>query len=109
VTGNTFPAQDQWHSIGLTDAERLRWSPDDNAIVFLSRRDSFACIYAQRLDPRTKQASGNPFAVTHFHRAARSLNIPYGVYAAGLAVANDKIVLAEIESTGNIWSGKLPR
>jgi eukaryotic-like serine/threonine-protein kinase len=109
VTGNTFPAQDQWHTIGLPDADRLRWSPDDNAILFLSKRDSFACIYAQRLEPQTKQASGNPFAVAHFHRAARSLNVPFGAFAAGLAVAKDKIVLAQIESTGNIWSGKLPR
>lgn len=45
----------------------LRWSPDGNLLYFLSRKDDFRCLWAQRLHPATKRPLGASFAVEHFH------------------------------------------
>jgi serine/threonine protein kinase/Tol biopolymer transport system component len=100
------PAADLWQPIGLKGADLIRWSPDDNLIYFISGRDSFRCVWAQRLDPHTKRLVGEPFAIAHFHQARRSLRIDNSG-KIGLAVARNQIVLAEAERTGNIWSANL--
>ena len=102
------PASVLWQPLGLKNADLIRWSPDDNAIYFVSTRDSFRCIWGQRLDPQSKQLSGEPFPVIHFHQARRSLRI-LDSGEIGLAVARDKIVIAEAERTGNVWTTKLPQ
>jgi serine/threonine protein kinase len=48
------------------------WSPDGNLLYFLSTRDGYSCIWAQRLDPSTKRPRGEPMAVCHFHETRRS-------------------------------------
>ena len=47
------------------------WSPDGNTLYFLSRRDGFACIWAQPLDPATKQPEGAIKDVRHLHGRLR--------------------------------------
>jgi hypothetical protein len=102
------PANKEW--IAVTDGLGLdrepQWSPDDNLIYFLSVRDQFQCIWAQRLDRVTKRPVSSAFPLYHFHRARLSswnLNSGY----TGLSVAQDKIVLSLKEGTGNIWMTKL--
>ena len=102
------PAADLWQRVGLNGADLIRWSPGDNMIYFVSRRDSFRCIWAQRLDPHTKRRVGEPFAIAHFHQARRSLRIADSG-KIGLAVARNQIVIAEAERTGNIWTANLGR
>jgi hypothetical protein len=34
------------------------WSPDSNLLYYLSKRDGFLCLWAQRLDPATKRPAG---------------------------------------------------
>jgi eukaryotic-like serine/threonine-protein kinase len=102
------PADDLWQPIGMKGGDLVRWSPDDNMIYFISSRDSFRCIWTQRLDPRTKRTSGEPFAIAHFHHARRSLRISDSG-KVGLAVARNQIVVAEAERTGNIWTANLGR
>src|SRR5206468_1200549 len=50
------PAEDKW--ITITDAttfnDKARWSPDGNILYFLSDRDGYRCVYARRLDPKSK-------------------------------------------------------
>jgi hypothetical protein len=92
--------------LGLQAADLIRWSPDDNIIYFIANTDGFRCIWGQRLDPASKQLRGEPFAVTHFHQARRSLRIA-DTGEIGLAVARDKVVVAEAERTGNVWLTKL--
>ncbi len=87
---------------GSQKADLIRWSPDDNTLYFISSRDSFRCVWAQRMNPKSKQSAGEPFPVAHFHQARRSLRV-VDSGLIGLAVARDKIVLSEIERTGNIW------
>jgi serine/threonine protein kinase len=77
------------------------WSPDGNLMYFLSTRDGYSCIWAQRLDPSTKRPRGEPMAVCHFHETRRS---PSPVTASfGPAVGRGRIVFALGEQTGNIW------
>ncbi len=50
-----------------------RWSPDGNLLYFVSATDGFPCIWAQRLNPRTRRPAGPARAVHHFHSARRAL------------------------------------
>ena len=49
------------------------WAPDGNTLYFVSRRDGFSCIMAQRLDPATKRPVGTAWTVHHFHGPRQSL------------------------------------
>ena len=96
--------RDEW--IAVTDGSgsdgRVAWSPDGNLLYFLSDRDDFRCVWAQRLDPETKKPVGSAFGVYHAHRRRRSMmNVNPGVI--GLSVARDKLAISMREITGNIW------
>jgi Tol biopolymer transport system component len=95
--------------IAVTDGKSLdrepRWSPDGNTIYFLSERDGFRCIWAQRLDSETKRPRGDPFAVFHAHSARFSLDVGTDTNMNGLTVTNGRIYVTIAESTGNLWFG----
>ena len=76
--------------------QRFRFSPDGNAIYYLSPEDGHLCVYAQRLSPN-KQPAGVPVVVQHLHEANA-----YG-HPHGMRVGADKIVLLMNQSTSNIW------
>jgi Tol biopolymer transport system component len=84
----------------MSDA-RVAWSPDGNLLYFVSDRDGFRCIWAQRLEAETKRPVDRPIAVYHFHQT--SPRISHNVGRVGVAVARDKIVLALEELRGNVW------
>jgi Tol biopolymer transport system component len=84
----------------MSDA-RVAWSPDGNLLYFVSDRDSFRCLWAQRLEAETKRPVDPPVAVYHFHQT--SPRISHNVGRVGVAVARDKIVLALEELRGNVW------
>ena len=100
--------QKEW--IPVTDGRAMEryaaWSPDGNTLYFLSERDGFRCIRAQRLDPVSKHPVGPPLDIYHFHQARRSLTSADPVYI-GLQVAVDKAVFALLETTGSIWMTEL--
>ena len=97
--------ESEW--VPITDGSGLDrnavWSPDGNLLYFLSERDGFRCIWAQRLSAVTKHPSGAPFTVYHFHQARRSLMPAQEVARIGLTVPRDKIVFSMAETNGNIW------
>ncbi|MBI3281593.1 MAG: hypothetical protein HYZ57_17335, partial [Acidobacteria bacterium] len=72
-----------------------RWAPGGDVIYFLSNRDGYSCIWAQRLDALTKHASGPPVGLYHAHSASQTM--------AGFSLARDRIVFNMAERTGNIW------
>jgi eukaryotic-like serine/threonine-protein kinase len=84
------------------------FSPDGKLIYFMSLRDGFGCIWAQRLDPATKKPVGPAFAIQHFHSAGRS---PGSVRSGqrAIAVARNMMVSTMEERTGNIWMSEVPR
>jgi eukaryotic-like serine/threonine-protein kinase len=98
--------------IPITDGQAMdryaSWSPDGNLLYFLSERDGFRCIWAQRLDPATKHPSGAAFPILHFHTSRRSLMTIGDPVLMGMSVAIDKLVFSMTEQTGNIWMKNLP-
>jgi eukaryotic-like serine/threonine-protein kinase len=79
------------------------WSPGGNLLYFLSERDSFRCLWAQRIHPQTRKPVGDPFAVEHFHNAMRNLMNIDGPGQVNISPGPDSIVFAMGELTGNIW------
>jgi eukaryotic-like serine/threonine-protein kinase len=96
-----IPQQD-W--IPITDSrwdDKPRWSPDSNKLYFVSERDGFRCIWAQRLDPR-KHPLGAVIPVFHAHDSKRSLsNISPGDLS--ISVARDRVVFNMSEQAGSLW------
>jgi len=99
---------DEWRIVVKGQADLPRWSPDGNTIYFFSDRDWFRCLYAQRLDPKTKEPIGEPLAVQHFHSTRRSTSYIQDSGAIGPALARDRIVFPLGEITGNIYLTRLP-
>jgi Tol biopolymer transport system component len=103
---NFIPAgPDRW--IQLTSGEyhddKPQLSPDGNTIYFTSNRDSFMCMWAMRLDPKTKRPLGAPFPIQHFHGSQR---VHSGISTAEdleLNVAKDRIVTSLDEVHSDIW------
>jgi hypothetical protein len=64
------PLRSEWIEVARSpDAfPSARWSPDGNLLYFGSGRDGYGCLWAQRLNPRTKRPEGEAFAVQHFHQ-----------------------------------------
>jgi Tol biopolymer transport system component len=96
--------------IAITDGKSWdtapQWSPDGKLVYFSSTRDSYRCVWAQRLDAANKP-SGPAFAVAHFHTARRSpARLPFDMM--DLFVGNDQILVSLGDTTGNIWSVKVP-
>jgi Tol biopolymer transport system component len=95
--------------IAVTKAEDrghiARWSPDGNALYFLSNIDGYYCLWRQPLDPPTKQPIGDPVPLYHLHGARRSVSyVPVGFQES--SVAPDRIVFSMSERTGNVWLGE---
>jgi len=88
---------------GLQVDGDVAWSLDGNLLYFLSERDGFRCIWAQRLNPTTKQPQGMALAVRHFHDSRESLRRIDHPDLIGLSLTHDKLVFAMCELTGNIW------
>jgi Tol biopolymer transport system component len=103
VIAGAAATESQW--IPITDGQGLDrnavFSPDASLLYFLSERDGFRCIWAQRLD-RQFRPQGAAFAVVHLHNSKRSLGAG-ATGAIGLTAAPGKLVFSAAEFTGNIW------
>ncbi len=99
-------SEDSWIQITKDNARNnlAAWSPDGRTLYYLSDRDGFRCIWAQRLDPDTKKPLGDAYAVYHSHNARLSLANAGHERATGLSVAGDKIVFSQGERQGAIWT-----
>jgi Tol biopolymer transport system component len=94
----------QWLPVtdGSANDMMPRWSHDGSLLYFASERDGFRCNWAQRVDPRGKSNSGQPFPVYHSHARQRSLiNLSVGEF--GFDVSARKLVFSVGETTGAIW------
>jgi Tol biopolymer transport system component/DNA-binding winged helix-turn-helix (wHTH) protein len=102
------PEAHQW--IGVTSGEhwddKPRWSTDGTLMYFTSLRDGFHCLWSQRLRPDTKEPTGQPICVKHFHDPRLSMTNT-GVLALDVAVARDAIFINLGELSGNIWTTSL--
>jgi Tol biopolymer transport system component len=109
---NYIPAgPDRW--VQLTSGEyhddKQQFSPDGNTMYFASNRDGSMCLWALRLDPKTKRPVGAPFAIQHFHgnqRIYRGISVTNHME---VNVAKDKIVTNLDEFHTDIWMMQLER
>jgi Tol biopolymer transport system component/predicted Ser/Thr protein kinase len=107
-TLKSSPPPQTWIATSGDEAvdDKPRWSPDGNLLYFTSERDGFRCLWAQRLDPRTKHPSGAPAAVQHFHSSRLSLmNVDLGLFE--ISIARGRLLLNAAEVTGNIWAADI--
>ena len=105
---SAYPAGANW--VAVTDGGGLdrncAWSPDGSVLYYISERDGFRCIWAQRLEGPSKKAAGEAFAVAHFHSARRSLFGLGDVGAIGLAAVPGKLIFSLSEVSGNVWMAR---
>jgi serine/threonine protein kinase len=99
---------EQWVVVSDEDsvAEESSWSPDGNLVYFVSERDGSRCVWARKLDPRTKQPIGPPIAVLHLHGSRRSLQWSDEA-PTRFAMGPDVLVLGVELKRGNIWRATL--
>jgi hypothetical protein len=99
--------QSEWVAVtnGTYADDNPQFSPDGNTLYFTSERDGHLCVWAQRLDDRTKHPSGAPFVVQHFHNIHGM--IADNRHRAELRMARDKIVINFAEAHRDIWTMKL--
>jgi Tol biopolymer transport system component len=109
--GETAPDEKAWIPVtdGATVDHSPYWSPDGSLLYFLSERDGFRCIWAQRLRPGTKRPIGPVLPIQHFHTARHTLlmNVVASPWEVGLSVIRDKMVFSLDDLAGNIWMAKL--
>jgi Tol biopolymer transport system component len=91
---------------GSSFEARARWAPGGAVLYYISDRDGFRCLWAQRLNPATKRPEGEALAVSHFHDSRRSA-MGMRVAQIDLAVSRNLIVFPLLERTGNIWMADL--
>ena len=92
--------ESEWIRVTTNQTDsRHWWSPDGNVVYMLSYRDNFRCIWAQRLDPKTKKPIGPPVDILHFH--GRQRQTPNSGF--GYAMTADRLYLPIAETKSNIW------
>ncbi len=107
--GNRAPIPpDRW--IAISDGAHLDrnavWNERADTLYFLSERCGFRCIWAQRVDAKTKKPVGQPEAVRHFHSARQGLSAIGDVGAIGLSYAAGYLYFALADQRGDIWLAK---
>lgn len=111
--GDSEVSRDQWLPItdGSSNDAAPQWSHAGDALYFLSNRDGFQCLWAQRLDPATKRPVGSAVPISHFHQPRLSATNISNPGIVRPTVTRDKIILTLAETTGNIWmmEPRLPR
>lgn len=79
-------------------ATRSRWFPGSDMLYFISERDGFRCLRAQRLHPETKRPVGEQLDVLSLHDKKRSL-----IEAWPHGLAADRLYVQVRENHSNIW------
>jgi Tol biopolymer transport system component len=101
VRNGTAAAQAEWTQITDKGQDgRIWWSPNGNLLYLVSNRDgSAACVWAQRLNPRTKTPIGAPFEIRHFPSGREALT--FGGFGYGMT--GDRLLFSVRQARGNIW------
>lgn len=93
---------DQWVAVtdGTVNCSTAAWTPDGNRLYYLCDPEGAYCLYAQDLDPTTKQPVGEARIVRHFHDPRWSIPSNTGLR---YEVDADRLIIPLTERTGNIW------
>ena len=103
-----LPDEDKW--IAISDpalyADKPTWSPDGSVVYFLADHEGRRCIWARKLEPKTKHPSGDVIDIAHFHRPSLRLN-SVALSEIRLLCARDKLIFVAGETSGSVWMGRL--
>jgi Tol biopolymer transport system component len=110
--GNVFVApfrgrvpvpRSEWVQITTEEvfAQAVGWSPDGKELYYLSDRDGFRCLWAQRVDMRTRQPAGLPVEAYPIHRPFGHPVLKPGAFEA--AMSRDSFFLSMGEMHADIW------
>ncbi|MBU4253408.1 MAG: hypothetical protein KJ727_02270, partial [Acidobacteria bacterium] len=78
-----------------------KWSPNGRYLYFLSEKSGACSLYAQNLDPKTKEPAGEARMIYFSPDSSFHLNFPKGHGEIG--VAEDKIIFKVSKMDGNIF------
>ena len=100
--------QSEWIAVtdGQTVAEEHAWSPDGSLLYIVSEKDGYRCIWAQRLDPKTKHPIGPLTSVAHFHRARLQM-IATARSPQRIVLSPQGLIFSMDERRGNIWTATI--
>ena len=87
---------------GRTFDDKPRWTPDGQAIYFVSNRSGYLNVRGRRFDPARGAVVGDVFSVTAFNSASRSL--PSNISQIEFAIADRRLFLPLTETQGQLDS-----
>jgi eukaryotic-like serine/threonine-protein kinase len=96
--------------VALTDGRFCDDKPQitgaSDFVYFTSDRDGYLCVWAQRLDVRTKHPIDQPRAVEHFHNSTGrdAVNFPGNQGMVDLTMAADKLFINLPLRRADIWT-----
>jgi Tol biopolymer transport system component len=97
----------EWISVTEARSDASAWSPDGQVLYFASDSDGSRCIWARRLDLKTKKPIGEPFAVVHLHEPQQDLKkLPR--HFVDVSVGADKLLYAQPEGSASLFHGPMP-
>lgn len=98
-----------WIAITGSDShdDKPRWALDGKTLYFVSTRDSFRCLWQQRIEPESGKPVGIPTAVRHFHRQSELTLGQASPESLGLAVGGGFLFFNATRMHGNIWVGQV--
>lgn len=98
--------------IAITDGTQSdggpQFSPNGDTAFFISKRDGYDCIWAQRLDLATKRPIGKAFGVQHFHDASqKDLDGYWNGDDSDLSVSRNKMLVNLVQWHVGIWMTRI--
>ncbi|HSE20468.1 MAG TPA: winged helix-turn-helix domain-containing protein [Pyrinomonadaceae bacterium] len=81
--------------------DKPRWSPDGNAIYFVSNRTGFFNVWKVRFDPASGKPLDQPRRVTDFETPTQM--IISNIVQLEMALTSDRLILPMMETSGGIW------
>jgi eukaryotic-like serine/threonine-protein kinase len=92
--------------IPVTDGEHRdfepSWSDDGTMLYFLSDRDGNRCLWAIRVNGRSKRPIGEPFPVQHLHSRSTHIPITSGAGVFGVSPGSGRLVFGAAEMSSTI-------
>ena len=101
LKGNQTAPEAEWVTVVDRPGNFIpRWSIDGRVVYFVSQRDGFRCLWAQRVDGISKRPRGDAFPVYHVHQSGipgpRRQVFMYDV-------SQNRMVLDMDQQAGNVW------
>ena len=98
----TAVRETEWIPVTIGGDGDVAWSPDGNVLYFRSKRDTYQCIWAQKLGAG-KKPLGEPVAIQHLHAAALGLQLMKAT-EFNLALGKDQLILDLVKTRGVLRS-----